>query len=120
MKHSFDQALEEFFQAEIEFAKEQQEKERAARRQDIALLKRVIDHPEEIVNSYNGEVGCMCGCKGTWSEKDSTNKRRAKKLLELAEQGYKIDSGTALSDEYYLIIDYGVDDSRRTAVYVQL
>ena len=58
----------------------------------VELVKVVDEHgkvldikvgEEDILRSYRGRPGCMCGCRGTYSDKKSLGIRRLRKIREL-------------------------------------
>ncbi len=74
------------------------------------------------VTSYGGRVGCMCGCKGSYSDAPGTIKRRVTDMLRLASEGNKIEPfgfdknlGCGYSVDY--VTDAGYE--KRIALYVR-
>lgn len=126
MKTSIDTVLtqyhEEQVELELEAQKKEQEKldrlirEEREKAEVLALLNTLRDsETDRIIKSYNGKVGCMCGCLGTYSEMEFTNRSRINSIIANIELGEDFTYSSALGGEEYVYSENG--NGKCTAVY---
>lgn len=48
---------------------------------------------ETVTKSYNGKIGCMCGCNGNYSNDAAVTKRRWNAAQKLIANGAEVDRG---------------------------
>jgi len=76
----------------------------------------------DVIRSYRGRPGCMCGCRGTYSSDQKLGIRRLKKIVEIcSEQGTEPEVLRGLNDEVIISLPAEVMEKKRVnyTVYLQ-